>query len=581
MNVNHASANDQAPTLSAVTSKEAADKTAKLDHLIKIGSGEVYAKDAFYPYSKTAISPQTQAGRLSNLISANFEELDSSFAELPEISPGWFPSWIGNMAKEVAANTQTSPSMALMLSLSITATCLQKKVVVEGLTSSHKEPISIWTCTVLPPGNNKSTVFDEMLQPLSVWAEQQNNSTESDRIRKSIEIDSAVKRIEKLKRELSELDPTDEETRTAKLTETENLVRLTQSPPHELRPFTNDATPEGLRDELLDQGGKAAILSDEAGVLDTLTGMYNAGTSNIDILLKGYTNGDVIVTRAKRNYVIKQAALTMGLCAQPATLEALKPSSSSGTKSTMRGRGFLGRMFFCIPKSYVGHRIASGRSEISVTARAAYADGIRKMLMLVENKTDDNQVCKYTYRLDQAATKTYTDFYQFLESRHGTAPDGSSSDRDLAPIDDWTTKLQGAVLRLSGILHFAEHFGSAHTKQISDSTMMNAARIAKALIPHAQSAFAMMGDGNAPKDKQAAEVYSWVISNSITEFRESHLKDVDELKSTFVKMKPKEFDRVMSVLQRNGVISEQIKIQTGGAPAASRVVNPLLSQKPE
>lgn len=51
--------------------------------------------------------------------------------------------------------------------------------------------------------------------------------------------------------------------------------------------FGNDLTPEALAHRVHEQDGRYAILSDEGGVLETLSGLYSNNAANIDILLKG------------------------------------------------------------------------------------------------------------------------------------------------------------------------------------------------------------------------------------------------------------------------------------------------------
>lgn len=571
MSLNQSSINDQAQIAAAISSQEAVEKSTKLDRIIQIGKGEVYATDAFYPYSESPMSLQTQAGRLSTLISANFKELDTSFAELPELLPEYFPNWVGDMASELAANSQTPAGMALMLFLSVAATCLQGKIEVEGLSRGHREPLSFWGVTVMPPGNLKTHVFNEMTKPLTAWAIELNNRTETDRLIQQAEVDIAIKRIEKLKKEVSDLGA-DDAARPATLQEIAKLMKLTQNPPRAYLPFTNDSTPEGIRDLLIDHGGRMAALSDEGGIFDTVSGLYNNGQANIDVLLKAYSHSDFSVTRSgNKTCSVKSPALSIGLTAQPATLHAMR--DGKGTKGSFRGRGFIGRICFYIPRSLVGQRSADGRDEITETSVNAYDRGIRSMLELVDNKTNTGETLKYTYKLDAVARDLYREFYSFLESRHGTDTKGLSTDRDLAPIQDWTTKMQGAVLRIAGILHYAEH--KVSDLAISAATMGNAIKIAKVLIPHTQEAMAMMGDDVAPKDKQATEIYKWIKENKLVEFKESDIAKVDSLKNF------KELSRVLSVLERHGVITSAIKISTPGRPYFARRVNPDLKYSPQ
>lgn len=61
----------------------------------------------------------------------------------------------------------------------------------------------------------------------------------------------------------------------------------------------DDVTTEKLTQVLSDNDGRAAIISTEGGIFDTLAGIYTKNV-NIDVMLKGYSGDPIKVDRIGR-----------------------------------------------------------------------------------------------------------------------------------------------------------------------------------------------------------------------------------------------------------------------------------------
>ena len=79
----------------------------------------------------------------------------------PEIPASLLPSWVGDMALAVAENTQTPPAMAVMLSLAVLATVVQRRWEVQpyGENDDYSETLSLWVLVALPSGTRKTAVI--------------------------------------------------------------------------------------------------------------------------------------------------------------------------------------------------------------------------------------------------------------------------------------------------------------------------------------------------------------------------------------------------------------------------------------
>ena len=73
---------------------------------------------------------------------------------VPDIPVDVLPSWVKDMALAVAESTQTPTALAVMVSLSVLATCLHRRFEVApwGEDDDYTEPLNLWTLTTLPSG---------------------------------------------------------------------------------------------------------------------------------------------------------------------------------------------------------------------------------------------------------------------------------------------------------------------------------------------------------------------------------------------------------------------------------------------
>ena len=74
-----------------------------------------------------------------------------------------------------------------------------------------------------------------------------------------------------------------------------------------LQLYVDDITPEKLVSVLAANNGRAAMISTEGGIFDTLAGAYSK-VVNIDVMLKGYSGDTIRVDRIGRDseYVQEQ-----------------------------------------------------------------------------------------------------------------------------------------------------------------------------------------------------------------------------------------------------------------------------------
>lgn len=441
---------------------------------------------------------------MNKLLDENFEDLQKEFTnpttplewddpvpfddiETPEIPAYLLPGIIGEFAQALATETETPEALSLMLILSVlSAVCSQKLRI--SPKPGWNEPCNIYTLIALPPGNGKSHVLNACTQPLVEWQQEESQRLEPEIKRIKSELKSKEKIIDAVRGQLSRI--TNPLEQAAKIEEIKHLELALPAPPIPPHLFANDATPESLADQIHQQKGKFAILSDEGGITETMSGLYNGGNANIDILLKGIDGGHVRIIRKDRQIDLNPN-LTIGLTTQPVILLRM------AEKRAFQSRGLLERFLWVLPKSKVGYRRHDTPS-VPESIRSNYREFIKALITQFQRMQEEPYI---VLTLSPEAKQAWRAFQGTIEIelRH---------DGRLASCSGWGSKLCGFVLRIAGLLHVAE-YGYVNSI-ISHDSMERALTLAELLIDHAIAAYGFMGVDPATSD--AKIIWKWIQS---------------------------------------------------------------------
>lgn len=417
-------------------------------------------------------------------------------SKAPPIPANLLPSWVGQMAAAVADSTQTPAAMSVMIALSVLATCLQRQFVVQPYhdDESYVEPLALWTLTAMPSGARKTAVIKLLAGPLQDWEKAQR-----DQLRRSIAAASAAravakKQIEKLIRDAANA----EGERCAELhREIERLELAMPEETHPPRLYTGDVTAETLQGLLVKHGERMSVLTDEAGIFLVMAGLYSGGNASLDVFLQAHAGSSVRVDRADREAYLSSPTLSFGLALQPGIL------ADVASTSRFRDSGLLARFLYAMPESTVGKRDVRRRLAMPVEVIAEYAKGIHALLRGRLLKPDDPA----RLPLSHDALECWLDFSEQIEHKIGDVG-------ELNSIDDWASKLPGAVARIAGLLELAAGMGRAD--EVSVSSIVNAIALGELFIPHAQAAFGLLGADQADSDAMA--IFKWVRANASPTF---------------------------------------------------------------
>ena len=470
----------------------------------------------------------------------------------PDIPATLLPGVFGAFAAALATETETPEAMSVFAVLGTLSAALAKRFVVSP-GPGWLEPVNIYTLVALPPANSKSLVLNRCTTPLREWEIAQAICLEPELTKQRSERRNQEQLIQHLRTKAAKDENLAERSRLfgeinereAKLPQPKTLPQL----------FANDATPEALAQNVHEQGGRFAIISDEGGITETLSGLYTGGSANVDVILKGIDGGDVRIKRKDRSYDLKPF-LTFMLIVQPRIVQNM------GEREAFRGNGMLERFLYVLPVSKLGYRTLN-TAPVPNEVRIAYGQAMRRLLdtQPVADERGQEQPQVLTLAPDAGSL--------FTQLRHSVEVDLRPGGK-LYGCLGWGGKLAGYSLRLAGLLHIAEHGGQARV--ISGDTMVRAAYLALLLIDHARAAFHLMGVDQAIEDAKA--VLDWIKACGKPAFRKTEC--LRALHGRFTKAA--RLAEALKVLADRNIVSgpESLLTTLGKRPATVFRVNPMV-----
>src|SRR5262249_52187395 len=266
------------------------------------------------------------------------------------------PLWLALWVEEEARATQTPPDLAAMLALGNCGAALAKKFRVR-VRQGWSEPTNLFIVVSLPPGERKSAVFSDAFAPV----EELERDLRDRAAPEIAEAQSERRVLEAMQKaaeqQLDKADHNNAEELRKHRDRTQELARqlARQVIPKPPQLFCDDVTPEKLSVLLAEQCGRMLQASPEGTAFEIAKGRYSE-TANFDVYLKGHAGDSLRVARITREgEMVEQPALSLVLAVQPDVLQGL------AGQATMRGRGFLARHLYSLPRSLVGRRKIAAR----------------------------------------------------------------------------------------------------------------------------------------------------------------------------------------------------------------------------
>lgn len=509
--------------------------------------------DAVEAAAATATTTTTAATAASPPAESRFQPLvplKGQEGNLPPFPIDRLPTVLHDYVRAVAEHSQTAVDMAAVIGLGVLAVCLQGKYVVEG-SPGYREPLSLYTVVIAPPGERKSSVMRDMTQSLYDYEREFNEGRQAEIRRNRQERESLERYIsglqEKLRHSTDDMLELELQHMEAQLEEMPVIKPV--------RFFADDCSSEALTNLLANNDGVLSVISTEGGIFDIMAGRYNSRV-NIDVWLKGHCGDAIRVDRLGREpEYIPNPALSAILTIQPVVLDEIM------SNATMAGRGLIARFLYASPPSMIGGRRFC-TPEIPAEIKTAYKEMIYRLMAIP--KPDKPAVLTLTPHATDVIA------HHFHEHEIYLSGEGQM-------ISDWAGKYIGAVLRIAGLLHVAEP--DRDDCEVSSDTMRRAIEIGKYFLAHSAYAYSMTG--NDLSIKKAQFVLGKLKKGRITSIKRWELAKL--CRGKFFK-KSEDLYPTLELLQSCGYILQtdaNTQSTPGRRPDILVLVNPAVYQSSE
>jgi replicative DNA helicase len=410
----------------------------------------------------------------------------TALIERPDL-PTWpvevLPAWMANHITSSADQLQVPIDLCAQFALgALSAAAMGHGRVVLG--GRWSEPLNLYLATALHSGGGKSPAEKRMTKPLRRWEHERREASMS-----AVADATMTHRILEKRLKMAEQSAAVKSEPIAVALEAQAAL-LEHEIPTPYRLLADDATPEALVQILGRHGGRLAVLSTEAELLDMAAGAYSGDRPvNVGVYLKAYSGDTIMVDRkggsaGATELRIDEPLLTVGLAMQPTVIDFI-----GARNSQLEGRGFLARFLYAYPESLVGTR--DRWRVIAKTDDRADAEAYDIALVAFAERCAASTDERMT--LSEDAERTFVGYLQDHEPQMG--PNGR-----LRPVAEWMAKLQSGVLRVAGLLHLADGHGA--DQPIDVATVERAMVAGNYWIEHALSMAVRDDDTQAASDAE-------------------------------------------------------------------------------
>ena len=410
--------------------------------------------------------------------------------ELPEFPVGALPEWIRKFVEAVAVDLQVPVDLPAILALGALAAAVQGKIEVEPK-PGYREPLNLYIACVLESGERKSAAMKHFVGPIHDFEQTLAKELEPEINKNKSELgylQSRVAHLRKIAAKSGKEEAKDNLFKAEKaLAEVPRLVTP--------RFLADDVTSEKLSGLMAEHDGRMAIFSPEGGLFGTIGGRYQNGVPNLDLVLKAHAGDPVHIDRVGRPPVsLDRPALTLTFAVQLDVLNELHKTQG------FRGRGFLARFCYLIPKTRMGSRnMNPPRIEETIANRyhAGMTQILRKNFVRPDHRQEGDQD-PVVIGFSSVAKEAWLKFAWAVEVE-------LRANGALEALRDWGGKFPGLVARIAGLIHVAE---GTNEQEISQETVLRAIEIGQYLAKHAQRVLGRKQE--TPQQEEQRELLEWI-----------------------------------------------------------------------
>lgn len=405
------------------------------------------------------------------------------------------PYPLGDWVVATAEAYQVPSDLPGLLALAVGSGMVARRVAIEA-GRGWLEPVNLYVCCLLDPGNRKSAVFRSALEPVrTIEAELiETKGPEVARLQSIRRV--REKELANLERKAASGGKGAEDSRQRAIDLAEELQR--EPMPMMPKLCVDDATSESIEKALASQSGRLIVAGAEGGLFDVLQGRYSNGAISLDIFLKGHAGDDLRVDRVSRgSVVVDRPALTMAYAIQPQVIEGLAENPA------FRGRGLIGRFVYAYPQSILGSRNVNPEP-LPTPLAESYDRLMRRLYEWAEQFAHESSPRRL--RLSDEAAEVFLRWQNEVEPMLG--PSGC-----LSSMADWGGKLCGLTARFAAVLHLVRYIDGSDPSvvPVDVETIQGAICLGRWAVPHARATYSLLGGPEVdPGAEDAAYILGWL-----------------------------------------------------------------------
>ncbi len=406
------------------------------------------------------------------------------------------PDAIGDAVREQVGFVQCPVPLAAQSVLSALSLAGQALVNVRR-GSGLEGPVSLYLLTLAESGERKSECDRRFSASLREWESEQLTMLEPDLAKYRADVGAWEQEVEAVKQNIKQLRRNGESTEQARM-ELEQLELNKPKPVRAPRLLLESETAENLAWTLGKPGGwpSAGLLSSEAGVIFGGHSMKRDSVMQSLSLLNKLWSGESLRVgrRTSESFEVDGARLTMGLAAQPETVQAFFDNSDGLARTT----GFFARFLISRPETTQGTRFYREPPE-TWPALTRFQNRIRKLLETPFTVDDRGRLAPATLDLAPDAFEAWRKFHDDVERQ--LKPGG-----ELSELRDVGSKAPENAARMAALFHLFEH--GPHGS-ISLACLVSAARIVTWYLSEARR---FLGDMALPRTViNAVKLEAWLV----------------------------------------------------------------------
>jgi len=425
------------------------------------------------PATEEAFAARVDADEMIRQAEARLREQvqPAPLVDRPEL-PSWpvdvLPDWVADHVTDTAARLQVPVDLCAQLAVGALAAVAGGHATISA--GHWRETLNLYLWCAMHSGAGKSPAEKAMIGPLRSW----------ERDRQAARADEYTLDVARWKAAQKKAADDEKGYAVGSVGEEafKSSVLAAAAPrPQQYRLTIDDTTPERLV-QLLGAHQRLALISTEAGLLDSVAGAFSTGRQpNVDVYLKAWAGETIIRDRkggdsGPEATVVDDALLTVVLTIQPTVVERYQT-----TAPELRGRGFFARFMPSIPRSLVGTR-----SYGDMTAPGPSADRYENELHAFAGRLT-GLLMAVPLHLDAEAA---AEFFAWCDALEADLAPG----RPLDVLHDAASKIRSSTLRLAGLLELAD---GRNGPTVGVEVMRRALRVGRYWVAHALAMEARTG----------------------------------------------------------------------------------------